>query len=79
MLKKLPHVCPSCASPLRVKSLICGNCSTEVTGEFELQLWADEDHTVQCRKTKDLNPLKGDPNVIVIKLVADPYNFDEGE
>jgi hypothetical protein len=40
MLKKLPHVCPSCSSPLRVKSLICGNCSTEVTGEFELPLLA---------------------------------------
>ena len=51
----------------------------EIPGEFELQVWADEDHTIQCRKTKDLNPLKGDPNVIVIKLVADPYNFDEGD
>ncbi|HXB11546.1 MAG TPA: DUF2089 family protein [Bacteroidia bacterium] len=40
MLKKLPHVCPSCASPLRVKSLICEQCSTEVSGEFELPLLA---------------------------------------
>ena len=36
MLKKLPHLCPSCSSPLSVKSLVCGNCTTEVTGEFEL-------------------------------------------
>jgi hypothetical protein len=36
MLKKLPHSCPSCSSPLNVKSLSCGNCNTEVTGEFEL-------------------------------------------
>ena len=36
MLKKLPHLCPSCSSPLSVKSLSCGNCQTEVTGEFEL-------------------------------------------
>ena len=36
MLHKLPHLCPSCASPLHVKSLSCGNCKTEVTGEFEL-------------------------------------------
>jgi hypothetical protein len=36
MLKKLPHLCPSCSSPLNVKSLSCGNCNTEVTGEFEL-------------------------------------------
>lgn len=40
MLKKLPHVCPSCSSPLRVKSLVCGNCATEVSGEFELPLLA---------------------------------------
>ncbi len=36
MLKKLPHFCPSCSAPLYVKSLSCGNCKTEVTGEFEL-------------------------------------------
>ena len=40
MLKKLPYVCPSCASPLTVKSLICGQCATEVSGEFELPLLA---------------------------------------
>ena len=40
MLKKLPHVCPSCASPLRVKSLVCDECKTEVNGEFELPLLA---------------------------------------
>jgi|SRR6185312_3526506 len=40
MLKKLPHICPSCSSPLRVKSLVCGNCATEVSGEFELPLLA---------------------------------------
>lgn len=40
MLKKLPHVCPSCSSPLRVKSLVCENCATEVNGEFELPLLA---------------------------------------
>lgn len=36
MLKKLPHLCPSCSSPLFVKSLSCGNCKTEVSGEFKL-------------------------------------------
>jgi hypothetical protein len=36
MLNKLPHLCPSCASPLHVKSLSCVNCKTEVTGAFEL-------------------------------------------
>ena len=36
MLNKLPHLCPSCSSPLNVKSLSCAHCKTEVTGEFEL-------------------------------------------
>jgi len=36
MLKKLPHLCPSCSSPLNVTALSCGNCNTEVRGEFEL-------------------------------------------
>ncbi len=40
MLKRLPHNCPSCSSPLNVKSLVCGNCATEVTGEFDLPLLA---------------------------------------
>ena len=40
ILKRLPHQCPGCASPLRVKSLVCGNCATEVSGEFELPLLA---------------------------------------
>ncbi len=36
MLNKLPHLCPSCASPLHVKSLSCDHCHTEVAGAFEL-------------------------------------------
>ena len=36
MLNKLPHLCPSCSSPLHVKSLSCDHCNTEVTGAFEL-------------------------------------------
>ncbi len=49
----------------------------EVPGEFELQVWADEANAVYCTKTKDLNPLKDDPSVIVIKLVTDPWEMDE--
>ena len=40
MQKSLPHVCPSCSSTLRVKSLVCERCSTEVSGIFSLPLLA---------------------------------------
>ena len=40
MQKNLPHICPSCASTLKVKSLVCEQCSTEVTGVFSLPLLA---------------------------------------
>ena len=32
----LPCNCPSCHSPLKVKSLKCENCQTEVSGLYEL-------------------------------------------
>lgn len=32
----LPCYCPSCQSQLKVKSLKCENCQTEVTGNYEL-------------------------------------------
>ncbi len=40
MQKNLPHICPSCSATLSVKSLVCGNCSTEVSGLFSLPLLA---------------------------------------
>ncbi len=40
MQKNLPHICPSCASTLKVKSLVCERCTTEVTGIFSLPLLA---------------------------------------
>ena len=40
MQKNLPHICPSCASTLMVKSLVCEKCSTEVSGIFSLPLLA---------------------------------------
>ena len=36
MNKKLPIVCPSCNSDLKVKSLHCDNCDTTISGQFEL-------------------------------------------
>lgn len=32
----LPTNCPSCNSALKVKSLYCENCETEVNGKYEL-------------------------------------------
>jgi hypothetical protein len=40
MQKNLPHICPSCSSALKVKSLVCGKCHTEVSGLFSLPLLA---------------------------------------
>ena len=40
MQKNLPHICPSCASTLKVKSLVCEQCATEVSGVFSLPLLA---------------------------------------
>ncbi len=40
MQNNLPHICPSCASVLKVKSLVCEKCSTEVSGIFGLPLLA---------------------------------------
>jgi hypothetical protein len=35
-MKILPTMCPACGSQLKVKSLICGKCDTEIQGQFEL-------------------------------------------
>jgi len=35
-MKVLPIVCPSCNSHLKVKSLICEQCQTEIQGQYEL-------------------------------------------
>ncbi len=40
MQRNLPHICPSCSSTLKVKSLVCEKCTTEVTGMFSLPLLA---------------------------------------
>jgi hypothetical protein len=38
MERKLPIVCPSCESELKVNSLHCESCSTTISGMFELPL-----------------------------------------
>jgi hypothetical protein len=36
----LPVYCPSCKSQLKVKSLKCENCETEVSGSYDLPVLA---------------------------------------
>jgi len=38
MNKKLPLLCPSCDSLLKVKQLHCENCETDVTGLYSLPI-----------------------------------------
>jgi hypothetical protein len=38
MNKKLPLICPSCDSLLKVKQLHCVNCETDVTGLYSLPI-----------------------------------------
>ena len=38
MNKKLPLICPSCDSFLKVKQLHCENCETDVTGLYSLPI-----------------------------------------
>jgi len=35
-MKLLPTACPACNIQLKVKSLICTHCNTEIQGEYEL-------------------------------------------
>ncbi len=39
-MKVLPITCPSCKSQLKVKSLNCEQCQTEIQGRFELPVLA---------------------------------------
>ena len=47
MQKNLPHICPSCAATLRVKTLVCDKCDTEISGIFSLPLLASLTQTEQ--------------------------------
>jgi len=38
MNKKLPILCPSCSSELKVQSLQCGSCETTINGLYDLPL-----------------------------------------
>ena len=38
MKKRLPFICPSCSSALKVQSLSCTHCDTVVSGAFSLPI-----------------------------------------
>ncbi len=67
-MKILPTMCPACSSQLKVKSLICEKCDTEIQGQFELSPLAglspdDQAFVLEFMKTsgslKDLAKLHG--------------------
>ena len=35
-MKVLPTICPACNNQLKVKSLVCEQCNTEIQGQYEL-------------------------------------------
>jgi hypothetical protein len=47
MDKKLPIICPSCQSELKVHSLQCGSCQTTITGSYELPVFLKLDQKEQ--------------------------------
>jgi hypothetical protein len=51
----------------------------ELPGEIELDVWADEEKNVHCYKTKDLDPVIGNPNIITIRLVTSPYRINDDD
>ena len=57
----LPTSCPSCHAQLKVKSLTCESCSTEVTGSYDLpvlDLLSDSDQQFILRFVKNSGSLK---------------------
>lgn len=46
--KKLPVVCPSCSSELKIGRLFCNACNTEICGMFDLPLLLRLSHAEQA-------------------------------
>ncbi len=51
----------------------------EIPGEMELELWADDENMVHCIKTKTLDPLEDDPNVITIHMTDSDFVWRDEE
>ncbi len=67
-MKILPTICPACGSQLKVKSLNCEKCNTEIQGQYELSALAslspdDQEFILEFMKAsgslKDLAKLHG--------------------
>jgi hypothetical protein len=57
----LPVICPACRTQLKVKSLRCEACGTEVHGEYDLPLWLrlpEEDRRFILQFVKSSGSLK---------------------
>jgi len=39
-MKVLPVICPACSNQVKVKTLICDNCDTQIEGFYELPVLA---------------------------------------
>ncbi len=58
---KLPCICPSCQNQLKVKSLKCEHCETEVNGLYDLPILSQlssEDQTFILNFVKHSGSLK---------------------
>jgi len=51
----------------------------EAPGHFELELWLDDDGNVHCIKTKDLEPLETDGDIITIECIDHRNNWEADE
>lgn len=63
----LPCYCPSCKSQLKVKSLKCENCQTEVLGNYELPalaLLSAEEQAFVLQFVKHSGSLKEMANIL---------------
>ncbi len=46
--KKLPVICPSCNSELKIGRLFCGACQTDICGTFDLPVLLRLSHAEQA-------------------------------
>lgn len=69
MPKKLPLQCPSCQSILKVKSLVCEACETQVVGNYNLPILStleEEDQTFILEFIKCSGSLKDMANKMAL-------------
>src|SRR6202012_1685260 len=51
----------------------------EVPGLYELRVWADEEKTVHCYKTRDLALLEQDESIITIQMTDKRNDWEDEE